>query len=199
MRLRPIIALLALTAAPAIARADGKEENRSIDWTVDVGGSTGHGTERGQRFLFRWETDPEDEASTFSFHYGLAWRPKQNYSFKATLGYAYRTFPAGDAGHEAVLMLRKDMLWRHDTLWLRMEGANYLGTDGYRYRGFYALDWWFVGAHVAQENMNTYIGFHLTSGPRLEIPMHIEVQHSWGLQDGARDHTVRLLLTFDTD
>lgn len=183
------------------ARADENEGDRKLDWEYALGLTLPEHGRFPHRFLFRWNTESyRDGADTYAFQYGRGWRWNERFLMKLSVGYAGTVFDAGKSLHELAVTASKDMTWgRRGESRLKMEGTHYFGREGYRYRGYYAFDWWFLGAHVTQEDKDTMIGFQVTSGPNAEVPLRVEARHSFELFGDAPAHVTRIVVIMDTD
>ena len=67
---------------------------------------------------------------------------------------------------------------------------------GYRYEGFYAVDYAVAGLHLFHIGDQAAAGFQLGSGHGL-LPFRFDIRISFGLTDGMPDRASRFVLAFD--
>jgi len=177
----------------APASADEKPEHQYLESQTDIGGVIGSG-KFGHRWLTRTFLNVNDEENSFEAHYGLAWKPREHLTIDATAGWAYSD--AGvDTAHTLVLGVWSEAAFLQEKLRLRAEGLHRLG-DGYKYEGFYAVDYSVVGLHLFHLGDQAAAGFQLGSGYGL-LPFRFDIRISFGLTDGMADRTSRFVLSFD--
>jgi hypothetical protein len=183
----------ALASVTAASADESEEKPQHLESQTDIGGVVGSGR-FGHRWLTRTLLNVEDIANAFEAHYGLAWKIREHMSFDLTAGWAY-TSGGPHAGHDLVIGTWKEMSFLDRRLQVKLEGQHRFG-GGYRYEGFYSVDYAVVGVHVLNSGREAAAGFQLGSGYGL-LPFRFDIRISFGLTDGMSDHASRFVLSFD--
>ncbi len=185
---------IASVTTEARAEEDTRDGKTTLASQNDFGFDLDFAAHWAQRFHGRaFLIGAHDEPSTYQLDYGLSWKPRAHFSIDLTAGYAYTT--DRDARHALVIGLWKHMGFLKDTLSVDMEGLHWY--DGrYRYEGFYAVNWYVIGAHVMNRNSDAAAGFQIGSGPGL-LPFRFDVRISFGLTDGMPDRIGCFVMNFD--
>jgi hypothetical protein len=193
MRKYLIACVIVIIGLEAIALCD-EPKHQHLESQTDIGGVVGSGA-LGHRWLTRTLLNVNDEENSFSAHYGLAWKPRRHFSLDATAGWEY-TSDGPFEGHTLVLGVWKHMAFLDEKLRVELEGLHRIGGAGYRYEGYYAVDYSVVGVHVLNIGSQAAAGFQLGSGYGL-LPFRFDIRISFGLTDGMPDRTSRFVLSFD--
>ena len=192
--MRTILLVCAFALAFASpASADEEKKPQHLESQTDIGGVIGSG-QFGHRWLTRTLLNVNDRENSFEAHYGLAWKPRHHLDFDVTGGWAY-TDEGVDSGHSFIVGTAGRMEFLDRKLLLLAEGQHRFG-GGYRYDGFYSVDFAVVGVHVLNQGREAAAGFQLGSGHGL-LPFRFDIRISFGLTDGMSDHASRFVLTFD--
>jgi len=193
MRIFLIFCAFTLASVPAVSAEDAKRDQH-LESQTDIGGVFGSHPTLGHRWLTRTFFNVDDEENSFEAHYGLAWRPRRHFWLDLTAGYAYtNTGPV--EGHALILGVWKRMSFFDEKLRVQLEGLHRFGS-GYRYEGFYAVDYAVVGVHVLNVGREAAAGFQLGSGHGL-LPFRFDIRISFGLTDGMPDRASRFVMSFD--
>ena len=198
MRTFPIVAL-SLCALAVPAKADPASKPEHLESWNDLGFDLGSGRYQ-QRFLGRIVLNDRDVENRYELHYGLAWKMRKGFTLNLTAGYAYADDGPQQGRHEAVIGTWKDMTWfAHDALRLHLEGLHrWIFGQGYRYDGFYSVDWWVIGLHLRNVGREAEAGFQVGSGPGF-LPFRFEIRMSYGLTAGMPERTGAFVMSFDVD
>ncbi|HTK60187.1 MAG TPA: hypothetical protein VL283_03210 [Candidatus Baltobacteraceae bacterium] len=190
-----VIACIVLLASRSVASADDKPERpQHLESQTDIGGVIGSGP-FGHRWLTRTLLNVNDEENSFGAHYGLAWTPRRHFSLDLTAGWDY-TSAGPVSGNALVLGIWKHMSFLDKKLRVELEGLHRIGGSGYRYEGYYAVDYSVFGIHALNVGREAAAGFQFGSGYGL-LPFRVDIRISFGLTDGMADRTSRFVMSFD--
>ena len=194
MRKHFIACVAVILGLGATASADEGARPQHLESQTDIGGVIGSHPKFGHRWLTRTFLNIDDETNAFEAHYGLAWKPRHGFDVDLTLGYAYAS--AGHSeGHSFVLGVWKRMAFLEEKLLVTLEGLHRF-DGGYRYEGFYSVDYAVAGVHVFNDGREAAAGFQLGSGHGL-LPFRFDIRISFGLTEGMADRSSRFVLSFD--
>lgn len=199
MRKTALLALLFLPVLSVATWADDKATPRvqHLESWNDLAFDLGEGAVQ-QRFFNRVVINEIDKEDRGEFQYGAALKPNGHLRFDLTGGYAVSGI--GPSIQQAVLIgtwAEATYGW-HDSLRLRYEGEHRYGFGGagYRYDGYYSVDWWVVGLHVRNRGAGAEAGFQIGSGPGL-LPFRFDIRISFGLTGGMPERSSAFVMSFD--
>lgn len=192
-----LIACIAFFTLEATVLADEKKEKPQILASqTDIAGVIPISARWGHRPLLRVVLAGEGVEDRGEFHYGLAWKPRKGFTFDLTAGYAFEQSGV-ERNHALVLSVWKRMGFLKDTLRFRFENHHRIGSgDPYRYEGYYSVDYWVFGAHMANQGRGMAAGFQLGSGHGLD-PFRFEIRHTMGITEGMPNHVITFEMAFD--
>lgn len=133
------------------------------------------------------------------FQYGLGFKPDPHLRFYLTGGYGLAG-TTGDITQSVIVATWADAAYGpHGAYHLRYEGEHRygLGGAGYRYDGYYAVDYWVVGLHAHNRGSDTEAGFQIGSGPGL-LPYRFDIRISFGI-NGMPERTSAFVMSFDVN
>lgn len=180
-------------ASVSAAMAEEEAKPQHLESQTDIGGVVGSG-KFGHRWMTRTLLNINDRENSFEAHYGLAWEPRHRLAFDLTGGYAY-TDEGVDAGHAFIIGTTGRVEFFDRKLLLMAEGQHRV-DDGYRYDGFYSVDYAVVGVHLLNRGEELAAGFQFGSGHGL-LPFRVDLRISFGVTDGMPDRASRFVLSFD--
>lgn len=189
--MRAVLAAFALLAATASASAEEAVERRHIESLNELAGTIGDGR-FGHRLMGRLLLNVDDTTNVYEAHYGLAWRMRERVTMDFTIGYVY----ADDGPHEGhALMLG---IWKEAQFgrWRLRTEQEHLYDGGYRYHGFYAVDYAVGGIHVENRGTEAAAGIQFGSGIGLD-PFRVEIRLTHGITDGYPDSSGRFFMALD--
>lgn len=193
MKIILLVCAIALVSA-STASADEAKRSQYLESQTDIGGVAGSNPKFGHRWLTRTLLNIDDETNSFAAHYGLAWKARRHFDLDLTVGYAYANAGASE-GHSLILGVWKRMAFLDEKLLVTMEGLHRF-DGGYRYEGFYSVDYAVAGVHAFNVGREAAAGFQLGSGQGL-LPFRFDIRISFGLTEGMADRSSRFVLSFD--
>lgn len=194
------IAALALVFLPVLSLTAFADETtpkvQHLESWNDIAFDIGRGAIQ-HRFLMRVVINELDKDNGGEFAYGLGYKPDPHLRFYLTGGYGL-SGTQGNVTQSAIVSTWADAAYGpHGAYHARYEGEHRYGFGGagYRYDGYYAVDYWIVGAHFHNRGAGTEAGFQIGSGPGL-LPYRFDIRISFGI-DGMPKRTSAFVMSFD--